>query len=256
MVPPMGNRSVDPAATPAPEEVSAPPAAAVPVPELPWRVPLDPAPWWAWALFVTPFIAVPALNSWLWMGARDMLAVGLLTIIGASVVRVAGGVVLYRVELFPSGLKARTSMLIRSLAWQDVDRIEAGDDNVVLVRGQDENEINGIPKDQTAHVAAVMRALRKVGVETVIWLTLRDPNRDYAASNADIRSEPQDWPELVVADWDEHSDGKSSWFQADGIHLTELGAAKLGAFINDALRQHALPPRPFKTISADDEPSA
>jgi hypothetical protein len=168
MVPPMGNRSVDPAATPAPEEVSAeeqPNAAvqleqaAVPVPELPWRVPLDPAPWWAWALFITPFIAVPALNSWLWMGARDMLAVGLLTIIGASVVRVAGGVVLYRVVLTPTALKARTSMLIRSLAWQDVDRIEAGDDNVVLVRGQDENEINGIPKDQTAHVAAVMQAL-------------------------------------------------------------------------------------------------
>jgi hypothetical protein len=169
MVPPMGNRSVDPAATPAhdvvppeqlsPEQVSTAPAAG-PVPELPWRVPLDPAPWWAWALFVTPFIAVPALNSWLWMGARDMLAVGLLVIIGASVVRVAGGVVLYRVELTATALRARTSMLIRSLAWQDVDRIEVGDDNVVLVRGEDESEINGIPKDRTAEVAAVMEALR------------------------------------------------------------------------------------------------
>lgn len=151
MVPPMGKRSVDPATTPAPEGVT---------PELPWRVPLDPAPWWAWALFVTPFIAVPALNSWLWMGARDMLAVGLLIIIGASVVRIAGGVVLYRVVLTSTGLKARTSMLIRSLAWQEVDRIEVGDDNVVLVRGQDENEINGIPKDQTAYVGAVMETLR------------------------------------------------------------------------------------------------
>ena len=179
MVPPMGNRSVDPAATPAPEEVSAaaqvdgqPNAAvqtehaAVPVTELPWRVPLDPAPWWAWALFVTPFIAVPALNSWLWMGARDMLAVGLLIIIGASVVRVAGGVVLYRVVLTPTALKARTSMLIRSLAWQDVDRIEVGDDNVVLIRGQDESEINGIPKHRTAEVAAVMQALRHQAANT------------------------------------------------------------------------------------------
>src|SRR6266542_4106908 len=128
MVPPMGNRSVDPAATPAPEQLSPAPEPQQPpsmsteqLPALPWRVPLDPAPWWAWALFVTPFIAVPALNSWLWMGARDMLAVGLLTIIGASVVRVAGGVVLYRVELTPSSLKARTSMLIRSLAWQAAD---------------------------------------------------------------------------------------------------------------------------------------
>jgi hypothetical protein len=148
----MGKRSVDPATTPAPAEVT---------PELPWRVPLDPAPWWAWALFVIPFIAVPALNSWLWMGARDMLAVGLLIIIGASVVRIAGGVVLYRVVLTSTGLKARTSMLIRSVAWQEVDRIEVGDDNVVLVRGQDENEINGIPKDQAAHVGAVMETLRR-----------------------------------------------------------------------------------------------
>ena len=172
MVPPMGNRSVDPAATPAPDEVSATPTqveqAAVPVPELPWRVPLDPAPWWAWALFVAPFIVVPALNSWLWMGARDMLAVGLLTIIGASVVRVAGGVVLYRVELTDTALKARTSMLIRSLAWQDVDKIEIGDDNVVLSRGQDESEINGIPKDRTAEVGAVMEAIRLQAADTPV----------------------------------------------------------------------------------------
>jgi len=174
MVPPMGNRSVDPVAAPAqqqevPGQVSA--AAdqnAGPVPQLPWRVPLDPAPWWAWALFVAPFIAVPALNSWLWMGARDMLAVGLLTIIGASVVRVAGGVVLYRVELTSTALKARTSMLIRSLAWQDVDKIEIGDDNVVLTRGPDENEINGIPKDRTAEVGAVMEAVRRQAADSPV----------------------------------------------------------------------------------------
>ena len=159
MVPPMGNRSVDPAAAPAQQQE---------VPQLPWRVPLDPAPWWAWALFVAPFIAVPALNSWLWMGARDMLAVGLLTIIGASVVRVAGGVVLYRVELTETALRARTSMLIRSLAWQDVDKIEIGDDNVVLTRGQDENEINGIPKDRTAEVGAVMEAIRSQAADSPV----------------------------------------------------------------------------------------
>jgi hypothetical protein len=160
MVPPMGNGSVDPATAPAPQQED--------VPQLPWRVPLDPAPWWAWALFVLPFIVVPALNSWLWMGARDMLAVGLLTIIGASVVRVAGGVVLYRVVLYPTALKARTSMLIRSLAWQDVDKIEVGDDNVVLFSGQDESEINGIPKDRTAEVGAVMESIRRQAADTQV----------------------------------------------------------------------------------------
>jgi hypothetical protein len=154
----MGNGSVDPATAPAQQREE--------VPQLPWQVPLDRAPWWAWALFVVPFIAVPALNSWLWMGARDVLAVCLLTIIGASVVRVAGGVVLYRVVLYPTALKARTSMLIRSLAWQDVDKIEVGDDNVVLVRGQDESEINGIPRDRVAEVAAVMESARAQAADT------------------------------------------------------------------------------------------
>ena len=129
--------------------------------QLPWRVPLEPAPWWAWALFVVPFVAVPALNSWLWMGPRDFLAVGLFTLIGASVVRVAGGVVLYRVEITATALKARTSLLVRSLPWQDVDRIDVADGSVVLVSGQDENEINGVVKDQAEYAAGVMRTARE-----------------------------------------------------------------------------------------------
>jgi hypothetical protein len=155
----MGNRSSgtdDAAARPDTELAGADTA----LPPLPWRLPLDPAPWWAWALFVVPFIAVPALNSWLWMGARDFLAVGLFTVIGASVVRVAGGVVLYRVEITATALKARTSLLVRSLAWQDVDDIEIVDDSVVLTSGKDENEINGIAKGQTAHSAAIMQSIR------------------------------------------------------------------------------------------------
>lgn len=146
------------------DAVARPAAGEVPaeqLPALPWRVPLDPAPWWAWALFVVPFIAVPALNSWLWMGARDFLAVGLFTLIGASVVRVAGGVVLYRVEITATALRARTSLLVRSLAWQDVDEIEVVDGSVVLTSGKDENEINGIAKGQTGYAAGVMRAARQ-----------------------------------------------------------------------------------------------
>ena len=160
----MGNRSSgtdDAAARPSTDPVSTPPAGHEPLPALPWRVPLDPAPWWAWALFVAPFIAVPALNSWLWMGARDFLAVGLFTAIGASVVRVAGGVVLYRVEVTATALKVRTSLLVRSLAWQDVDDIEIVDGSVVLASGKDENEINGIAKDRTQYVGAVVEAARR-----------------------------------------------------------------------------------------------
>jgi hypothetical protein len=51
-------------------------------------------------------------------------------------------------------------MLVRSLAWQDIDGIEVGEDSVVLSRGKDESEINGIPKDRTAEVAAIMESIR------------------------------------------------------------------------------------------------
>ena len=167
MVPTMGIRSGSPnaaahPAAPAPAEQDQPNE---PRPALPWRVPLDPAPWWAWALYVAPFVAVPLLNSWLWMGARDLLAVGLFVIIGASVVRVAGGVVLYRVEITATALKARTSLLVRSLAWQDVDRVDAEDGSVVLINGSDENEINGITKDRTEQVATVIEAARRAAAD-------------------------------------------------------------------------------------------
>jgi ribosomal protein L25 (general stress protein Ctc) len=100
---------------------------------------------------------------------------------------------------------------------------------------------NDTPHHYDRDLDAVMRALQNVGVETVIWLTLRDPNRDYAASNEDIKREPKEWPQLVVADWDEHSDGHPLWFESDGIHLTKLGAANLGEFIHRALVRHAGP---------------
>lgn len=128
-------------------------------------VPLDPAPWWAWALFVLPFVAVPVLNSWLWMGARDFLAVGLFTLIGASVVRVAGGVVLYKVEITQAALKARTSLLVRRLAWQDVDKVEVVDGSVVLSSGRDENEINGITAGRTDEVAQTIEAAREAAAD-------------------------------------------------------------------------------------------
>lgn len=111
-------------------------------------------------LFVTPFVAVPALNAWLWMGARDFLAAVLLTLIGASVVRVSGGVVLYRVEITADALRARSRLLVRSVAWQDVDQLSADDDSVLVGTGDEHNEINGIIKGQARYVAEVMDAVR------------------------------------------------------------------------------------------------
>jgi hypothetical protein len=94
---------------------------------------------------------------------------------------------------------------------------------------------NDTPSHYNHALDTVMRALQHAGVKTVIWLTLRDPHHDYRLSNTDIEIEHKEWPQLVVADWNTYSAGHPAWFQPDGIHLTTLGAAKLGAFIHRAL---------------------
>lgn len=97
---------------------------------------------------------------------------------------------------------------------------------------------NDTPRHYNHGLDTVMRALQRAGVRTVVWLTLRDPDHDYKVSNEDIKIEPKEWPQLVVADWDQHSDGHPAWFRPDGVHLTPLGAAKLGAFIHATLVRH------------------
>jgi len=94
---------------------------------------------------------------------------------------------------------------------------------------------NDTPSHYDHDLDTVMRVLRKLGVERVVWLTLRDPHHVYQASNADIRREPKEWPGFVIADWDSYSENHPSWFESDGIHLTHLGAAKLGEFISSVL---------------------
>ena len=68
----------------------------------------------------------------------------------------------------------------------------------------------------------VMRALQAEGVQTVIWLTLRDPAHVYRPANKNIFVEPKEWPDLVVADWNNYSANHPEWFVADGIAYSEI----------------------------------
>ena len=82
-------------------------------------------------------------------------------------------------------------------------------------------------------VDRVLTALRTAGVESVIWVTLREagPNAKlYARSNARIRAAERRWRSLVVADWNAYSRGRS-WFRADGLHLTSAGAMALARLL-------------------------
>ena len=68
----------------------------------------------------------------------------------------------------------------------------------------------------------------------MIWVTLRQAGSYasvYAQSNARIRSAGKRWRnELVVADWNAYSSGKS-WFREDGLHLTTSGALGLARLL-------------------------
>ena len=82
-------------------------------------------------------------------------------------------------------------------------------------------------------VDRVLRALTVVGVESVIWVTLREAGANaklYAQSNARIRAAELTWRSLVVADWNAYSRGRQ-WFRGDGLHLTSAGAMGLARLL-------------------------
>ena len=76
----------------------------------------------------------------------------------------------------------------------------------------------------------VMRALRRAGVDTVVWATLGETRENYRLINGVIRKAASRWPELVIADWAALSRGKA-WFGGDGLHLEPDGAMALARLI-------------------------
>lgn len=79
-------------------------------------------------------------------------------------------------------------------------------------------------------VDRVMRALKAAGVQTAIWVTLRETTSNYARSNARIRKAERRWKGMVVADWNAYSRGQP-WFREDGLHLTPSGAMGLARLL-------------------------
>jgi hypothetical protein len=87
------------------------------------------------------------------------------------------------------------------------------------------------------NVDRVMTALLAVGVQTVIWVTLREAGSYaslYAQTNARIRDADRRWKRMVVADWNAYSRGKP-WFREDGLHLSVSGAMGLARLLRPLL---------------------
>ena len=101
----------------------------------------------------------------------------------------------------------------------------------VVVMNVGYNEASG-----TYDVSAVMRALRKAKVKSVVWVTLREKRSVYTAINGRIRQAAGRWKGSGRR-WHAASSGKP-WFGSDGLHLNSAGAFALSGLI----RQKVSPP--------------
>lgn len=80
----------------------------------------------------------------------------------------------------------------------------------------------------------VMRALRRAGVQDVIWVTLGETRENYRLINGVIRNARSRYRNLTIADWAKLSRGKS-WFAGDGLHLEPDGAMALARLVRQKL---------------------
>ena len=76
----------------------------------------------------------------------------------------------------------------------------------------------------------VVSALTRIGVQHVLWVTMREQTDNYRQINDIIRSEAHRFPQLQVIDWDAASRGQD-WFQPDGLHLNANGAIGLAKLL-------------------------
>jgi hypothetical protein len=108
--------------------------------------------------------------------------------------------------------------------------------NVVVFVGYNDSPLiyrNGIP--------VVLKAMRKRGVKHVIWLTLRAVNKQYAGDNEAIYAAERKWrPLMTVVDWNHYSASHTSWYAADGIHMSGAGAIAFATYVHRSLKRLGL----------------
>ena len=117
--------------------------------------------------------------------------------------------------------------------------------NVVVAVGYNDHE------DQYAqNVEDTLAALAAAGVKHVFWLTLRAARHPYITMNADIAASAARHPALTVVDWNVYSRSHPDWFQGDGLHLKNLGAAMMATLIHKALLQAGVAAPPARIATA------
>lgn len=87
-------------------------------------------------------------------------------------------------------------------------------------------------------IDTVMKALVAAGVETVLWVTLREERADYATMNGQIRAAAAKWPQLEVVDWNAASRDRP-WVAGDGLHLNYQGALGMARLLRKYVVEYA-----------------
>lgn len=119
---------------------------------------------------------------------------------------------------------------------KEVERLgrRIGPTAVVLVGYNDD------PHVYAAGIGRVLTAMHRRGVTHVLWLTLRAVNQQYRLINEVIHGASARFKWMTVVDWNSYARNQSTWFAADGIHLSALGGVQLAILIHRTLRQMGL----------------
>jgi len=108
--------------------------------------------------------------------------------------------------------------------------------NVVVFVGYNDD-----PATYLRGLPIVLKALWRRGVKHAIWLTLRATSKQYVDTNHAIYAEEQKWrPTMTVLDWNHYSASHPTWFAADGIHMTGVGAIAFATYLHRSLKRLGL----------------
>ena len=108
--------------------------------------------------------------------------------------------------------------------------------NVVVFVGYNDD-----PATYRHGIPIVLKALWKRGVTHVLWVTLRAVNKQYVDINHAIFAEERKWsPTMTVLDWNHYSAPHTSWYAADGIHMSGAGAIAFATYLHRSLKRLGL----------------
>jgi hypothetical protein len=100
---------------------------------------------------------------------------------------------------------------------------------------------NDSPITYRQGIPVVLTAMRRRGVEHVIWLTLRAVNKQYVDIDHAIYAARQRWRSMMtVLDWNHYSSSHASWYASDRIHMSGAGAIAFATYLHRSLKRLGL----------------